>query len=101
MVFNDSLFSRQQVPFILSQVKQCLNAWNTNSKQQKGGGRKVEKLVGWSFLNTGWIKVNSDRVAKGNPGLTGAGTMIQNIEGVWISGKAASLGVISSVTAEI
>lgn len=72
-----------------------------NSEQQYLGWRRVEQLIGWSFPCPGCIKVNSDGKAKGNPSLVGARVVIQDAEGIWISGKVVSLGVSLSIMAKV
>lgn len=52
--------------------------------QQGHISSKYEVLVGWNFSLSGWLKMNSDRDAKGNPGLATMGAVAWDSVGTWV-----------------
>ena len=55
----------------------------------------------WEAPVAGWVILNTDGAAKGNPGPAGAGGVIRGDKGEWIVGFSENLGHCSSVKAEI
>ena len=49
----------------------------------------------------GWMKLNSDGSALGNPGRAGGGGLIHNHDGNWVQGYARGLGHTSSFMVEL
>ena len=49
--------------------------------------------VKWTKPPVGWLKLNMDGFAVGNPGIAGDGGLIRNENGDWIMGFARSLGI--------
>ena len=49
----------------------------------------------------GWLIMNTYGASKGNPGPAGAGGVLRGDKGEWLIGFSESLGVCSSVKAEI
>uniref|UniRef100_A0A2N9G7T7 RNase H type-1 domain-containing protein n=1 Tax=Fagus sylvatica TaxID=28930 RepID=A0A2N9G7T7_FAGSY len=62
---------------------------------------KEPLLIGWSPPPTGFVKLNSDGSALGNPGSAGAGGVLQDCSGKWISGFAPHIGFTTSFVAEL
>ena len=58
-------------------------------------------LVQWFPPPEGWSKLNVDGASKGNPGPAGAGGLLRGPYGNWIRGFALSIGLCSSVKAEL
>ncbi|PKI66812.1 hypothetical protein CRG98_012818 [Punica granatum] len=50
---------------------------------------------------SGWMKLNTDGSASGNPGHVGAGGVLRNELGRWIRGFALFLGTTNSLVAEL
>lgn len=61
----------------------------------------MEKLVGWVKPNSGWVKLNTDGASKGNPCPAGAGGIFRDEAGNWLGGFMNSLGVATSMCAEL
>lgn len=57
--------------------------------------------VAWEKPPTGWIKLNSDGSALGNPGKAGGGVLIRDHQGNWVRGYARSLDNTSNSIAEL
>jgi len=49
----------------------------------------------------GWMKLNSDGSALGNPRRAGGGGLIHNHDGNWVQGYARGLGHTSNFMAEL
>ncbi|XVF38280.1 hypothetical protein REPUB_Repub20aG0087100 [Reevesia pubescens] len=58
-------------------------------------------LVGWSPTTEGFVKLNTDGAAQGNPGISGAGGLIRSHSGDWLVGFRAHLGYCSNIVAEL
>ncbi|PKI70141.1 hypothetical protein CRG98_009473 [Punica granatum] len=59
------------------------------------------RLIRWERPPAGWLKLNSDGATRGNPGLAGAGGIIQDEHGNWISGFKHNIGIVSLTTTEL
>ena len=57
--------------------------------------------IGWVKPSEGWMKLNSDGLALGNPRKAGRGSVIRNHEGAWIRRYARALGNTNNVIAEL
>ena len=62
---------------------------------------KVTISISWTKPSPGWHKLNTDGPSLGNPGKAGSGGLIQNCQGNWIKGFSRSIGVTTSVMAEL
>jgi len=58
------------------------------------------RWVRWKSGSEGWIILNTDGAAKGNPGPTGAGGVLRGDKGEWLVGFLENLGHCSSIKAE-
>ena len=65
------------------------------------GGSITKSLIQWIPPPEGWFKLNVDDVSKGNPGTACAGGLLQGQYGNWIKGFALSIGICTSVKAEL
>ena len=63
--------------------------------------RKEPLLIGWSPPPTGFVKLNFDGFAFGNLGSTGAGGVLRDCSGKWISGFACHIGFTTSFVAKL
>ncbi|KAL0405928.1 UNVERIFIED_CONTAM: putative ribonuclease H protein [Sesamum latifolium] len=59
------------------------------------------RLVRWSFPDYGWVKLNSDRASKGNPGDSGAGGILRDQDGTVMVAFSKFLGEKTNVYAEL
>ncbi|PKI49193.1 hypothetical protein CRG98_030411 [Punica granatum] len=59
------------------------------------------KLIGWRMPSNGWLKLNTNRAAKGNQGLAGAGGLLRDDNGKWLGGFVHNIGIATSVLAEL
>lgn len=57
--------------------------------------------VAWTKPREDWFKLNSDGASLGNPGKAGGGGIIRNSQGGWVRGYARSIGLTSSIIAEL
>ncbi|KAK3036498.1 hypothetical protein RJ639_030512 [Escallonia herrerae] len=62
--------------------------------------RKVT-LVQWHPPSPGFLKLNTDGSAFGQPGLASYGGLIRGEKGEWLCGYAGNIGIRTSLTAEI
>ncbi|KAE8734165.1 hypothetical protein F3Y22_tig00000778pilonHSYRG00265 [Hibiscus syriacus] len=58
-------------------------------------------MVHWSSPSNGYLKLNTDGVSQGNPGIARADGLLRDENGAWVMGFAAHLGTCTSVTAEL
>ena len=58
-----------------------------NELDSNGEKRQSTRLlVGWELPSHGWIKVNTDGAASGNPGEASAGGVLRDFRGTWLGG---------------
>ena len=57
--------------------------------------------VKWLLPPLGWAKLNTDGASSGNPGPAGGGGVIRDCRGDWVKGFSRSIGLASSVQAEL
>ena len=86
-------------------VHQCKEITRALQRDQEGScaGRSSgrERWVQWEYPAVGWMVLNTDGAAKGNPGPAGAGGVIRADKGEWIRGFSEYLGSCTSVRAEL
>lgn len=61
----------------------------------------VERLIRWEFPREGWVRLNTDGAAKGNPGKAGAGGLIRGYRGELHVAFAVKCGDCSCTKAEL
>lgn len=64
-------------------------------------GSKIIIQVRWEKPSLGWVHLNTDVLALGNPGPVGCGGIIRNEHGDWLRGFSRSIGITSSFIAEL
>ncbi|CAL1353630.1 unnamed protein product [Linum trigynum] len=62
---------------------------------------RVMADISWDPPRGGWMKLNLDGASNGNPGLAGAGGVLRDDSGRWISGFVAKVGEASAALAEL
>ncbi|KAL0352574.1 UNVERIFIED_CONTAM: putative ribonuclease H protein [Sesamum calycinum] len=63
---------------------------------------KIKVLkVNWDKPERGWVKINTDGASKGNPGISGAGGIVRNEEGVAILAFYEFIGQATNMFAEV
>lgn len=62
---------------------------------------KKEIRVSWKAPPVGWVKLNTDKASKGNPGLASVGGILQYFVGNWLGGFARPIGECLSVMVEL
>jgi len=88
--------------FMLYRFKEIIKALDqTKTKTTTGRSKSVEQEVRWERPRKGWMRLNTDGSVKGNVGSAGAGGVIRNDRGEWVSGFSEYLGHCSSMTAEL
>ena len=101
--FNtDDESPREKGTFLLHKSSEILNALHQDDQHQ--GKRKSEYSEVWTRWESpleGWVALNTDGAAKGNPGLAGAGGVIRDHKGEWILGFSENSGCCSPLKAEI
>jgi len=65
------------------------------------GRGSTARWVRWEPPPRGWMVLNTDGAAKGNPGQAGAGGVLRGENSEWIIGFSEGLGYCSSVRAEL
>ncbi|KAK4382455.1 putative ribonuclease H protein [Sesamum angolense] len=63
---------------------------------------KIKVLkVNWDKPERGWVKINTDGASKGNPGISGAGGIVRNEEGVAILAFYEFIGQATNMFSEV
>ena len=62
---------------------------------------RVPTPIKWKPPDLGWAKLNTDGASLGNPGIAGGGGLIRDTNGNWVGGFARTIGVTTSVQAEL
>ena len=57
--------------------------------------------IRWEKPSPGWVRLNIDGSALGNPGRAGCGGIIRNDRGDWLGGFSRCIGVTTSFIAEL
>ncbi|PKI42220.1 hypothetical protein CRG98_037400 [Punica granatum] len=58
------------------------------------------KCIGWQCPPLGWAKLNIDGASRGNPGLSSAGGIVRDVDGLWLGCYMRNIGYASFVVAE-
>lgn len=87
--------------FCCGTVAQFCNAWGKKNRQPKARVLQRDILIGWTKLESGSVKMNSNKTSKGNPYLAGDGRCIRDYSGVWLIGFAMNVGINTSMKAEV
>lgn len=61
--------------------------------RQKALNIKPTLHISWEAPPSGFMKMNTDGAAQGNPGVAGAGGILRGPDGVWLCGFRAHLGI--------
>jgi len=61
----------------------------------------VQVQISWKKPLTGWMKLNTDGAAFGNPIQVGGGGVLRDSNGDWVVGFIRKLGSMSSVLVEL
>ncbi|KAA8546322.1 hypothetical protein F0562_002940 [Nyssa sinensis] len=70
-------------------------------RETNGRKEKATRPVKWQFPEQGFIKINTDRAALGNPGRAGFGGLIRESSSNWIKGYYGFIGHSTSLMAEL
>lgn len=91
-----------QMGFIMSRVGLIRHAFDREELEEgRSKRRRVEIFVRWLHPDDGWVRLNTDGAAKGNPGAAGAGGIIRGHSGELFEMFAANCGYCSSTRAEL
>ena len=90
-----------QRSFILARVKQVALAMTPSNIQNHSSARRVETLVSWRHPAVGWVKLNTDGAAKGNPGAAGGGGLIRGHRGELFEVFTINCGSCTCTRAEL
>lgn len=97
-----SVIPGDKIQFLLKQFDTIIGALSGNNYSVVAQPRhQCEILVSWSPQPDGWILLNTDGAAKGNPGPAGGGGVFRDTRGNWICGFAEGMGRCTSVRAEL
>lgn len=58
-------------------------------------------MVRWNRPSNGWVKLNTDGLALGNPGRASGGGLIHDSDGQWVKGFTRNIDYATSVEAEL
>ncbi|KAJ8420951.1 hypothetical protein Cgig2_010780 [Carnegiea gigantea] len=101
---NDSRdIPRSKGKFLLVRFTEIIRAFEKEDLTRKRNQEPacIEQLVRWESPPGGWVALNSDGAAKGNPGLAAAGGVLRDHKGKWLMGFTENLGRCTSMKAEI
>ncbi|XVE98827.1 hypothetical protein REPUB_Repub03eG0142400 [Reevesia pubescens] len=59
------------------------------------------RLVGWSLLVSGYVRLNTNRASLGNPGVASAGCLLRTHLREWLVGFKAHLGMCFNIIVEL
>ena len=91
-----------QCAFISARVGEIVKAMSSDLMEVVDHKRKrVERYVRWPYPREGWVRLNTDGAAKGNPGIAGAGGLIRGHRGELFEMFASNCGVCSCTKAEL
>ena len=91
-----------QRSFILARVKQVALALDRGKVLQNHHPvSRREVLVRWRHPEVGWVKLNTDGAAKGNPGAAGGGGLLRGHRGELFEIYAINCGISSCTRAEL
>ena len=99
---NDAIFRNQHVQSNVHRdaLFRALEFQHCGLNPKLSGSRNVVR-IGREKPQTGWVRLNIDGSATGNPGRAGCGGHIRNDRGEWIEGFSRSLGSSNSFIAEL
>ena len=86
---------RDKVQFVKDKTQEVIQA-NNKLRQHSVIGARVERQIAWSRPMSGWCKLNTDGVSKGNPGLAAAGGVMRDEYGGWKGGFDIYIGICSA-----
>ncbi|GKV33503.1 hypothetical protein SLEP1_g42009 [Rubroshorea leprosula] len=97
-VHNSTQMNIQQIKnVILNRVQEFLKYNSPDITPRK----KTVIHIGWSPPPLGFLKLNIDGSAQGNPGMAGAGGIFRDHNGSWIYGYSRRVGFTTSLVAEL
>ncbi|CAL8156404.1 unnamed protein product [Prunus armeniaca] len=76
-------------PFICK----AANDWICANLSSHCKDAKVEVFLAWDFPPVGWWKLNTNGCRKGEEGIICTGGLIRNVNGDWIGGFSANIGI--------
>ncbi|WCJ29423.1 LINE-1 retrotransposable element ORF2 protein [Euphorbia peplus] len=88
-----------QVQFISNRLEEFVKA--TVNVGNIGGGSLHPRIISWICPDVGWVKLNTDGMSKGNPGISGTGGLIRDSNGMWLCGFMCNLGICTALLAEL
>ena len=97
-IFDNQSCSQHQ---IIQKVVQCATKFFFlvyPTKKMKIG---IPRIIKWNSLLEPLIKLNTNGSSLGNPGLAGAGGLLRNSSGAWISSFSLHMGITSNNIAEL
>ena len=62
---------------------------------------KQQIFIRWIPPPTGWVKLNTDRCYKVNPGLASGGGLLRDEDGKWIKGFDYNIGICTVTMSEL
>ena len=91
-----------QRSFIFARVRQIdLAMKNPSDLVEHQRPQRLEAFIRWIHPGVGWVKLNTDGAAKGNPGPAGAGGLIRGYRGEVFEVFSINCGVCSCTRAEL
>ena len=99
---NGFVFNRKnQNPSLASKILKQAMEYVYCVASPRGLTRHVVKRVCWEKPPFGWLKLNTDGLADGNPGMAGCGGLLRDDHGNWLAGFARRIGTNTSFVAEL
>ncbi|KAJ8755654.1 hypothetical protein K2173_022249 [Erythroxylum novogranatense] len=76
----------------------CLSVFDSGAHL---ASHRPPRWIAWTKPPPGFVKLNTDGSAVGNPGRAGYGGLIRDMEGCWIAGFSGSVGIATNILAEL
>ncbi|KAA8525324.1 hypothetical protein F0562_007179 [Nyssa sinensis] len=89
------------LPFPINQIYSLAKEFNDSFLSSNVGKEKETKIIGWQFLDKGFVKINLDEATKENPGKVGFDGIIRDSTRNWITRYYGFIGNTTSLVAEL
>ncbi|KAJ8763632.1 hypothetical protein K2173_003104 [Erythroxylum novogranatense] len=98
-VLNDeSLSTGTQRLWHRSLMQECLSVFNSGAHLVS---HRPPRWIAWTKPPPGFVKLNTNGSAVGNPGQARYGGLIRDMEGRWLAGFSGSIGIATNILAKL
>lgn len=98
---NNPRIPLDQGAFIMARCREVRMALEIEGSCLSSKRKREEVMIRWSYPREGWVKLNTDGAARGNPGPAGGGSIISGHRGEFLIAYALNYGRCMSTRAEL